>query len=380
MHLVCVSRALRVALCAGLVALCLAPGAQAQEAPPAAPPAPPAAPPPPAPPPAPTTVSVKQVQINVMIAETSEQGLRDLGTNLVYTRHVRGEEMGGSVERIVTNLYDPLSATYAVTLPAPVTEPGNPAHTGTTPPPSGDTLRPDKNPITPGIQTQNGAGITFSIIDSGRGTIDGVFRSIERRSDLDLVSKPELLVRDEQEALIHAGGQFPFQDLTYAAGRASLTVTWRDLGVTMRLRSKALSDDLVQINLGQLDVSDVARIENIRGVDLPLFSSRSQTGMVIVPNNQTLVIGGLTSSLVRRTERRVPIVGKLPLLGLPFRSRKSEPTKSHLLIFISPTIVDLRALKPEAESALNFWRGESGQIWTHSDSFAREIKLMEEEL
>ncbi len=321
-------------------------------------------------------VSVKQIQLRVWITEISEQGLRDLGANLTYARYVRGVDQGGNLERVTTNLMDPANVDYRVTLPAPITDATSPQFRRATPPPSQTPMRPDlQTPLADGVQTQNGAGLTFDIIDSDHGTINGVFRAIERRSDLDLVSKPELLVRDKEQALIKAGGEFPFQDISYPNGRPTLNVAWKNLGVTMRVRALALSDNLVQIYLPQLDVSDIARVANIRGLDLPVLSTRSQTGMVVVPNNETIVIGGLTSNVVRRSEQRIPIVGAVPIVGIPFRSRRSEPIKSQLYVLISPTIIDLRDLKPEAESALNFWEGKD---WRHSDSFKQEIKIMQE--
>lgn len=340
----------------------------AQAPAPAPAPAPAAPPPPPPPPPDPKTVSTKQVQIQVWIAETNEDGLRDLGANLDYTRFVRGVEQNGSVERITTNLINPRNTDYTVTLPAPDTNPAP------------DNLRPDQaGTLADGIQTQSGAGLTATVIAQRAGTIDAVFRSLERKSDADLTSKPEILVRDNQEAEIAAGGQVPYQSMTFDAVymRQNLSVIWENVGVTVRLRPKVLSDTMVQVNLVRLEVNDIVQIEKSRGIDLPVFSKRSQTGIKLVPNGQTLVIGGLTSSFVRNTEQRVPIVGKVPVLGLPFRSRKAELTKSTLMVFLSPTIVDLRSLRPESNDALTFWRRENRDKWDSEKQVIKEIESLQ---
>ncbi len=313
--------------------------------------------------PEPHPKNIDQVQIQVWISETNEDGLREMGANLNYTRFVRGVEQSGSLERVATSLFDPRDPNHRVTLPAP----GN-----RTP------LRPDlEGSLADGVQTQRGAGMTFSIIDSGRGTIDGVFRSLERRVDVDLISKPELLVMNERNAMIHAGGEVPFQSVEYDGARPRLNVQWQNIGINLNLQPVILSEDMVQINIEELDVSDVVRIDNIRGIDLPVFSKRSQTGQVIVPNGQTLVIGGLSNRVVRNTERRVPIVGNIPLLGIPFRSRMAESENTHLLIFVSPTIVNLRELQPEAISALNFWREER---WRHMDRIDQEIRILDQDM
>ncbi|MFO7975788.1 MAG: hypothetical protein R6V12_14270 [Candidatus Hydrogenedentota bacterium] len=333
-----------------------------------------APPPPAAPPPPPQQVEpIRQVQIQVWISETTEDGLRDIGTNLDYTRFVRGEENSGSVERISTRVFDPSS--FQVTLPAADANP-YPDNVRLTPDfpstvASGNVLENG------GITTYGGAGVTFSIIDSGTGTIDALVRGIEQKADGDLISKPELLVVEGGTANIHAGEEIPFQSLVYQKGRAQLQVEWRQVGVNLAIQPTVLDDDMIQIDLTKLNVVDQLPSSPIRGIDLPVFSTREQTGQVLVPNGQTLVIGGLSSRNIFKTERRIPLIGKLPVLGAPFRGRRVEARNSHLLIFLSPTIVDLRNLRPEAISALNFWREEK---WKNLDRIEQEIEIMEDEL
>ncbi|HRK33043.1 MAG TPA: type II and III secretion system protein [Candidatus Hydrogenedentes bacterium] len=377
-----------------LSALLFAAAAIGQEAAPAPPPAEAAAPPPaeaaapppvvPAeapPPPAPLT-DIRQVQIQVWISQTDENGLREIGSNLNYTRFVRGQEQSGSLERVRTETFFPSGTTFQTTLPAPDsgTYPDNVRLTpeSDTPWTPGNTLVQDLG--RPGefqINAQRGAGLTYDIIDSDRGTIDGILRGIETKADSDLISRPELLVMNNGIAEIRAGDEIPFQSVTYTSTVPSLKITWRNLGVNIYLKPIILTPDLVQIDIPNLEVSDRLKNTPIQGLQIPVFSSRRQTGSVIVPNAETLVVGGLSTRAIRKTEKRVPIVGKLPVLGIPFRGRSNEATTSQLLVFISPTIVDLRTMKPEMESALNFWQGKE---WENVDELSQEVGLMDEDL
>ena len=353
-----------------------APAPEAAPAPAAPAPAPEAAPAPapapapeaaPAPPPLPPLVDISQIQIQTWISETGEQGLRDLGVNLNFTRMIAGDEQSGSLERVSTNLIDPRNRNFQVTLPSADNNP------------SPDNLRPDQNGnLSDGVQTQSGVGLVFDVIDHDNGTIDGIFRGIEQRTDLDLISKPELLVINGVSAEVHAGQEVPYQSVSYAwPAPPTLSVKWEKLGVDIKVTPTILSPTMVQVNLEQLKVSDRVGFVNTRGVDLPIFSTREQTGFVQIPNGQTLVIGGLSSRVVRKSERRVPGLGKVPLVGIPFRSRTSEARTNHLLIFMSPTIVNLRELPPDAVSALDFWKEER---WRNQDRIEREIDAMEQEL
>ncbi len=318
-----------------------------------------------APAPAPGPADVRQVQVKVWISETNEHGVRDIGANLNFTRFARGEEQSGSVQQVTTSTFNSTDRFGVTTLPYPdVNLFGAP-------------MRPDLNQnLADGLQTHRGTGLEFSIINTDYGTIDGTLQALERRADVDLISKPELLVANNMPAVIKAGGQIPYQDVTYPKGVPELQVKWRDVGVNLSLTPTILPNDFVQLNIDELDVSDISRIDNLRGIDLPVFSTRSQTGVVFVPDGTTLVIGGLTSRAVRKTERRVPVVGILPIIGIPFRSRKSDAEITSLLIFVSPTIVDMRGPSPQAKSALRFWR-ERGSEWVNRQRIDREFEAME---
>lgn len=374
-----------------LIASC---GAVAQEAAPAPAPAPEAAPAPapaeaaPAPAPAPEAApapapaeaappalqDIRQVQIDVWITETGEEGLRRIGTNLNYERQVRGQELNGTVEQVTINTTD--FREYNVTLPVPDTNP-YPDNVRLTPEAATEVTAP--NTLVPGggVLTPSGAGVTATILDVGSGTIDVAFRSIEQKADTDLISKPELLVMNGQPAEIHAGEEIPYQELAYDKGVNQLQVTWRDVGVNMVLTPMILPDGLIEINLGTLDVVDQLPSNPVGGVDLPVFSTRKQTGRVRVPNGQTLVIGGLATRNLFRTERGVPYLRKVPVLGIPFRSRRAEARNTNLLLFVSPTIVDLRDLTDRAVDAMAFWQRDR---WQNELRVNTEVELMQDEM
>ena len=330
---------------------------------------PPAETPPPPPPPAEAApagpVPIRQVQLHVWISETSEQGLIEIGNNLNYTRI--SENTGDSLQQVSSNVFDPNDSTFSVTLPAP-------DQTKFLPP-----LRPDLNGnLDNGVQSQSGAGLNYTLIETNHGTYEGVFRAIEQSNDVDLISKPELLVIDGRPATIHAGGEVPFQSIKFdPKGNPQLSVEFKKIGVEMRLTPIVRDPvDLVELNIESLKVTDIARVDKVRGLDLPVIAERSQKGHVLLPSNQTVVIGGLSSQVSRTSERRVPVLGKIPVFGTLFRGRSSEFDVATLLILVQPTVVDLRAMTAEASGAMQFWQDGS---WDNEQAIADEIALMDVE-
>ncbi len=297
---------------------------------------------------------IQQVQMHVWISETSEQGLRDLGTNLVYKRIA--DNHSDSLQQVNSSVFNPNNPSYTVTLPAPSNPPFQP------------TLRNDTRP-------QGGAGLNFSLIETDHGDYDGVFRAIDQSTDVDFMSKPELLVINNMAATIHAGGEVPFQTMITTKGATTLGIEFKPIGVQMVITPIISTDNLIQLDITNLDVTDISRVDQVRGLDLPIIAKRSQTGSVLVPNGQAMVIGGLSNHVNRTTERRVPIIGKVPVLGALFRSRVTESDNSTLLIFVAPTVVDLRNLNAESTNAMEFWREGS---WRSEDNIANEIELLKE--
>lgn len=318
----------------------------------------------PVPPAAPGLKPILQVQMHVWISETSEQSLRELGTNLVYNRIP--ENRGDSLQQVNSTVFDPSNPSFTVSLPAP-------DQSGFLPP-----LRPDQaGDLSNGIQTQAGGGLNFSLVETNHGTYDGVFRALEQSIDSDLISKPELLVIDKVRAEIHAGGEVPFQTIAFDnKANPKLQVEFKKLGVQMQITPTIGTDNLIKLFIEKLDVTDVARVDKVRGLDLPVIATRSQTGIVWVPNGQTLVIGGLSSHTTRSSERRVPILGKIPIVGSLFRSSANEIETATLMIFVAPTVVDLRNMSEESVNAMRFWEDGS---WRNQSVIEEEMILLDTE-
>lgn len=351
---------------------------------------------PPAPPPR-ELKNINQVQIKVFITQTDVDGERDLGTNFKYTRYTRmgnthpGRPHSGSVEEVVTDTVDFQDGRFDVVLPPPgpssvvplaVPQPLPVAtrsdYGGAAPDVTWPNLRGSveaTNSWTRAGEIRRGAGLAWEILDSDKGTLEGILRGIEVMTDSDLITKPELVVADGQQATVNAGEQIPWQ--TVDDKGANLLISWRDIGVQMDLVPTILSDDLVQLNLTKLDVVEQLPPRQINNLMIPVFQTRSQTGVVVVPNGQTLVIGGLTTRIEKRVEKGIPIVRKIPLFGVLFRGRDNEVRNSELLVFVSPTIVDLRNMTDRMDKAINFWREDH---WKNSDRIQHEIDIMPTEL
>ena len=86
-------------------------------------------------------------------------------------------------------------------------------------------------------------------------------------------------------------------------------------------------------------------------------SKRTIETTVLAANGQTIVLGGLIQDDINNTNNRVPVLGKIPLLGALFRSTSKERTKTNLLVFLRPTI--LQSTENSTQLSLDRYQ----QIW-----------------
>ena len=176
-----------------------------------------------------------------------------------------------------------------------------------------------------------------------------LLRALETDSELDVLSAPNLVTTDNEEAEIIVGRNIPFvaSRATDATNLSNLftTIERYDVGITLRLTPRITADDYVHLEIFE-EVSDIDRSDLLR--DLvgdpeqlgPTTTVRSASTMIGARDGQTVVIGGLLADTIRRDERRVPFFADIPVLGNLFKSTEDRRVKTNLIVFLTPHVVD----------------------------------------
>ncbi|MBF0565007.1 MAG: hypothetical protein HQK89_07185 [Nitrospirae bacterium] len=161
---------------------------------------------------------------------------------------------------------------------------------------------------------------------------------------IEILSKPHILVMDNQEAAIQIGYEIPLVSSEVGTNTTTTTnqnilrnITYTNTGVLMRLKPTINSSGLVTIDVSQ-EVSE-AQTNNTSTIDSPLILTRKITTSVVAANGQTIVLGGIRSKNVNTSETKIPLLGDIPLLGYLFKNASSDVTKTELIILITPRIL-----------------------------------------
>ena len=167
--------------------------------------------------------------------------------------------------------------------------------------------------------------------------------ALQANSMVNILSTPNILTLDNEEAKIVVGRNIPFPVSSGLDANGNQLVSYQrqDVAITLTVTPQINESDFVTLEIFQ----EVAEIEeDSSGLDVTsagfITSKRSAETTVLVRNNQTVVIGGLMGQTETEVETKVPILGDLPLIGALFRGRRTSSRKTNMLIVLTPHIID----------------------------------------
>ncbi len=172
------------------------------------------------------------------------------------------------------------------------------------------------------------AGVSFP-------SIAAIVQAYKKDQDVNILSTPQLLTTDNQEASITVGKNIPFQTTTSTTNNDTYnSFEYRDVGKTLKITPQINKDRMVRLNLS-LEVSALESTTDFR----PTTLKRTVETTVMVKDSATVVIGGLIDDNFSQTEYKVPCLGDVPGLGWLFKTRSKGNEKSNLFIFITPRVL-----------------------------------------
>jgi general secretion pathway protein D len=264
-----------------------------------------------------------QVLVEAIIVEVIEDNKAELGTSIGV------EGTGSNTPISVTNFPDFLSG---------VVQLGTTAASGTVTDPSG--LIGDG--VTIGVGRIRDDGVSFAAI----------LRAAEGDADTNIISTPSIVTTDNQEATLNVGQEVPFVtgSFTNTGGGTTgsvnpfQTIQREQIGVKLAITPQINDGNSLQLAISQ-EISNIAQSAG-GAVDL-ITNQRIVETTVIVEDGEILVLGGLIEDQLRESDQRVPVLGRIPLLGNLFRARQTEKVKTNLMIFIRAKI-----LRDESQTAM----------------------------
>ncbi|HTB84823.1 MAG TPA: secretin N-terminal domain-containing protein [Candidatus Sulfotelmatobacter sp.] len=195
--------------------------------------------------------------------------------------------------------------------------------------------------------------------------LNAVISFINNTYDAQIMSTPRIVTLDNETARIDVTRQYPVINLSGGTQNTSgsLGISYSNVGTTLEVTPRISANQKIWLRVIPEVSSHFADVTvTVPGGNgnpstsfpVPIFDGRKLTTQVLIPNGNTLVMGGLVQDNPTATYNKVPILGDIPGIGWGFRSEDKTMDKDNLIIFLTPTIIQDSdfAATPEAEDFL----------------------------
>jgi general secretion pathway protein D len=217
------------------------------------------------------------------------------------------------------------------------------ALTGFTPQGGGNNLISQAAAKASGTILAPGNGLTLGVFAAQSG-LGALVHALESDSTANILSMPNLITLDNEEAKIIVGQNVPFITGQYttaasAGGSAGVnpfqTIERKDIGLTLRVRPQISQGGTVKMAIYQ-ETSAIQDSTNSAGL---ITSKRSLDTNVLVNDGQIIVLGGLIDDNMQDGIEKVPGLGDIPIIGNLFQYKKRTHVKTNLMVFLRPIII-----------------------------------------
>lgn len=196
--------------------------------------------------------------------------------------------------------------------------------------------------LAPGaLNASNVAGqFKFAIIN-GRDNLTGFLQALETNNDIRILADPKILALENKEATIELVDEIPFIEANVSQGVVTESVQFQQTGIRLVVTPQIAEEPdgtfvRMKLELEQRIPGPNVVLQN--SVAFPI-DSRHAMSELIVPDDSTVIIGGLRSNDVKYTYDKIPVLGNIPLLGNAFRRRAKTDDQKELLLFVTPRVI-----------------------------------------
>jgi type II secretory pathway component GspD/PulD (secretin) len=251
--------------------------------------------------------------------------------------------------------------------------PGVPGASGTTPngaypnntPSSSQSSSLTINQGSGGVSWNTVSGFTPSIGFLNADGVHAVLSFLNATYDAQIVSTPRIVTLDNELATIEVTRGYPIINLTGGTQNSagSSSITYSNVGTILQVTPRISANDYIWLKVTPVVSSFFGNVTvTIPGgsgnpstsYPVPEFDNRKIDSQVMIPNGNTLVMGGLVQDNPTATYSKVPILGDIPGLGWAFKSESKSMNKDNLIIFLTPTIVKNSDFQQESAASADF--------------------------
>jgi len=167
-------------------------------------------------------------------------------------------------------------------------------------------------------------------------SISAMIQAYKKDKDVHILSTPQILTTDNEQASITVGKNVPYQTKTSTSDNDTYnSYEYKDVGKTLEITPQISKDRMIRLEL-KLTVETLESTTDNR----PTTLKRTMETTVLVKDKNTVVLGGLIDDTISNIEYKVPCLGDIPMLEWMFKSKSKGGSKTNLYIFLTPKVIE----------------------------------------
>jgi type IV pilus assembly protein PilQ len=166
--------------------------------------------------------------------------------------------------------------------------------------------------------------------------VDLEIQAAQNEGRTEVISTPRVITANQREASIEQGVEIPYQE---SSSSGATTIQFKKAVLSLKVTPQITPDNRVILDLNVKKDSVGQVIVGGAGQQVPSIDTREITTQVLVNDGQTVVLGGILETERRESEKKVPYLGDVPVLGRLFKTTSKANNKDELLIFVTPKIL-----------------------------------------
>lgn len=177
----------------------------------------------------------------------------------------------------------------------------------------------------------------FGLFGSSISALNAQLEASEQQGDVRIVSSPRILTLDNKKAMIKQGEDYAYLERDDSGGAS---VSYKDIDLLLEVTPHVTPDNRISMTV-RVTKNDVSGFTTIDGSQIPTLATNEAETELLVNNNDTVVIGGVVKTTQSEGSDGVPFLAGIPGLGYLFGSKSKSDDRNELLIFLTPSIVQL---------------------------------------
>jgi type IV pilus assembly protein PilQ len=178
----------------------------------------------------------------------------------------------------------------------------------------------------------------FRLFGSSVAALNAQLEASEELGDVKIISSPRILTLDNKKAKIKQGVEFAYLERDTAGGSS---VKFKDIDLLLEVTPHVTPDKRISMTI-YLTKNDIA---GLTSTGVPTLATNEAETELLVNNNDTVVIGGVVKTTKTHKNNGLPFLSGIPVLGTIFGKTTQEDNRNELLIFLTPSIVQLEQRK-----------------------------------